>query len=68
MVQVKYLSNSELLSPRPASNLGLKSGSPLENLGAQQGKAKEIANQKAVQERTNAETRPNNNTNAPATK
>nr|AID60626.1 auxin-responsive protein IAA8 [Dimocarpus longan] len=72
----KYLSNSELLSPRPAPNLGLKSGSVLENLGAQPAKTKETTTQKTTQERPHAanETRSNpngsaNNTStAPATK
>ncbi|KAJ0087287.1 hypothetical protein Patl1_08725 [Pistacia atlantica] len=72
----KYLSNSELLSPRPAPNLGLKPGSMLENLGAQPAKAKEIATQKAVQERphvasetrTNHNGSANNNGSAPAPK
>lgn len=76
VVQGKYLSNSELLSPRPAPNLGLKPGSMLENLGAQPAKAKEIATQKAVQERphvagetrTNHNGSTNNNSSAPATK
>lgn len=75
----KFLSNSKvdvLLSPRPSANLGLKPGSVLENLGTQPTKAKEITNQKAVQDRPLAanETRPNpnasanNNNGAPATK
>ncbi|XWS14866.1 hypothetical protein CRYUN_Cryun35bG0045500 [Craigia yunnanensis] len=75
----KFLPNSKvdvMLSPRPSSNLGLTSGSVLENLGAQPTKAKEIANQKVVQDRLHAanETRPNpnasanNNSGAPATK
>lgn len=72
----KYLSNSELLSPRPAPNLGLKSGSVLENLGAQPAKTKETTTQKTTQERPHAanETRSNpngsanNTSSAPATK
>ena len=79
MLQGKFLSNSKvdvMLSPRPSSNLGLKSGYVLENLGAQPTKAKEITNQKVVQDRPHAanETRPNpnasanNNSGAPATK
>ncbi|XP_044475701.1 auxin-responsive protein IAA8-like [Mangifera indica] len=72
----KYLSNSELLSPRPAPNLGLKPGSMLDNVGAQPAKAKELATQKAVQERlhvagetrTNHNGSTNNNNSAPAPK
>ncbi|KAI9201748.1 hypothetical protein LWI28_028627 [Acer negundo] len=75
-IEGKYLSKSELLSPRSAPNLGLKSGSVLENLGAQPAKTKEPATQKATQERPHAtnETRSNQNgsanntSSAPATK
>ncbi|KAH9690162.1 auxin-responsive protein IAA9 [Citrus sinensis] len=72
----KYLSSSELLSPRAAPNLGLKSGSIQENLGPQTAKGKEMANQKAVQERphvnnetiTNHNGSANNSSSAPAAK
>ncbi|KAL5777477.1 hypothetical protein ACOSP7_010403 [Xanthoceras sorbifolium] len=72
----KYHSNSELLSPRPAPNLGLKSGSVLESLGAQPAKTKELATQKATQERPHAASEiksnhndsANNTSNVPATK
>lgn len=54
MVQGKYLSNSELLSPRMAPNLGLKPLSIQENLGTQTTKGNEMVNQKSVQERPHA--------------
>lgn len=75
----KYLVDSEanpILSPRPASNLGLKPGSKLENVGTQQTKMKEVTTTKVGLDRPHAtnETRPNldgstnNNSSAPATK
>ncbi|KAK8642608.1 hypothetical protein V6N13_011945 [Hibiscus sabdariffa] len=74
-----FFANSKVdavLASRPSSNLGLKSGSMLENLGSPPTKAKEVSNQKAVKDRSQAanETRPNpnasanNNSGAPATK
>lgn len=73
MLQGKYLSNSELLSPRPAPNLGLKSGSVLENLGAQPTKTKEGITQNSAQEspiaanetRSNPDRSANNSAPAP---
>ncbi|XP_027354418.1 auxin-responsive protein IAA9-like [Abrus precatorius] len=75
----KFHGNSEanqILSPRPASNLGLKPGSTVENVGTQQTKMKEVATTKVGLDRPHAvnETRPgldgsaNNNSSAPATK
>lgn len=75
----KFLVDSEanpILSPRPASNLGLNPGSTLEKAGALQNKMKETATTKMGLDRPHSanETRPsihcsaNNNNSAPATK
>ncbi|CAJ1973967.1 unnamed protein product [Sphenostylis stenocarpa] len=74
----KFLVDSEanpLLSPRPASNLGLNPGSTLEKVGAQQTKMKEVATTKVGLDRPHSanETRPSidcsaNSNSAPATK
>ncbi|KAG4389423.1 hypothetical protein AAZX31_06G087400 [Glycine max] len=68
----KFLVDSEaanpILSPRPASNLGLKPGSTLEKVGVQQTKMKEVATTKANEARPTIDGSANNNNSAPATK
>ena len=71
-MQGKFLVDSEaanpILSPRPASNFGLKPGSTLEKVGVQQTKMKEVATTKANEARPTIDGSANNNNSAPATK
>ncbi|KAL2340045.1 hypothetical protein Fmac_007985 [Flemingia macrophylla] len=76
--EAKFQVNSEanpILSPRPASNLGLKPGSTPEKVGAQQTKMKEVTTNvgfdrphAAHENRPNLDGSANNNSSAPATK
>jgi len=72
IMQGKFLVGLEvpnpILSPRPASNFGLKPGSTHVKVGAQENKMKEVATTKAKETRPSIDGSANNNDSALATK